>query len=187
MAAGKIDRAFPIGIAGTHPASRVQRDTLDRECEFWNRDAPCGRDLAAVNLGKSPRRHGEVGRCDLKRRAVARKPFAGAVMVAVGLAHPVQHQLFAGVQMQRQPLPAALIRRERLAAPLAVQPGLPGDLGRLVVEGDAARHSKIRLAVIIRSEEHTSELQSPDHLVCRLLLEKKKKNFYTQYTKSLDY
>src|SRR5207244_5753000 len=27
---------------------------------------------------------------------------------------------------------------------------------------------------IVRSEEHTSELQSPDHLVCRLLLEKKK-------------
>src|SRR5438552_14750228 len=32
---------------------------------------------------------------------------------------------------------------------------------------------------ISRSEEHTSELQSPDHLVCRLLLEKKKnKNNY---------
>src|SRR5258708_28222799 len=30
-----------------------------------------------------------------------------------------------------------------------------------------------------RSEEHTSELQSPDHLVCRLLLEKKK-----QYNKN---
>src|SRR5258708_23708532 len=27
---------------------------------------------------------------------------------------------------------------------------------------------------VFRSEEHTSELQSPDHLVCRLLLEKKK-------------
>src|SRR5258708_18609668 len=27
---------------------------------------------------------------------------------------------------------------------------------------------------VMRSEEHTSELQSPDHLVCRLLLEKKK-------------
>src|SRR5947208_6821435 len=26
---------------------------------------------------------------------------------------------------------------------------------------------------MVRSEEHTSELQSPDHLVCRLLLEKK--------------
>src|SRR5207244_13554556 len=28
-----------------------------------------------------------------------------------------------------------------------------------------------------RSEEHTSELQSPDHLVCRLLLEKKKNQY----------
>src|SRR5258708_29023075 len=27
--------------------------------------------------------------------------------------------------------------------------------------------------LLLRSEEHTSELQSPDHLVCRLLLEKK--------------
>src|SRR5258708_31728154 len=30
-----------------------------------------------------------------------------------------------------------------------------------------------------RSEEHTSELQSPDHLVCRLLLEKKKNTIPT--------
>src|SRR5207244_8443456 len=30
-----------------------------------------------------------------------------------------------------------------------------------------------------RSEEHTSELQSPDHLVCRLLLEKKKQQQLT--------
>src|SRR5258708_28985477 len=29
-----------------------------------------------------------------------------------------------------------------------------------------------------RSEEHTSELQSPDHLVCRLLLEKKKTLYF---------
>src|SRR5258708_28479346 len=29
-----------------------------------------------------------------------------------------------------------------------------------------------------RSEEHTSELQSPDHLVCRLLLEKKKEGLH---------
>src|SRR5258708_27119270 len=35
--------------------------------------------------------------------------------------------------------------------------------------GRGARHAAHR-----RSEEHTSELQSPDHLVCRLLLEKKK-------------
>src|SRR5258708_39022948 len=35
-----------------------------------------------------------------------------------------------------------------------------------------------------RSEEHTSELQSPDHLVCRLLLEKKKKNTIDTATRS---
>src|SRR5258708_18717968 len=34
---------------------------------------------------------------------------------------------------------------------------------------------KIPAELNARSEEHTSELQSPDHLVCRLLLEKKKK------------
>src|SRR5258708_10402893 len=36
-----------------------------------------------------------------------------------------------------------------------------------------------KLLVHRRSEEHTSELQSPDHLVCRLLLEKKKTDTYT--------
>src|SRR5438552_10579708 len=35
-----------------------------------------------------------------------------------------------------------------------------------------------------RSEEHTSELQSPDHLVCRLLLEKKKKKKENKQTRT---
>src|SRR5258708_18528738 len=35
-----------------------------------------------------------------------------------------------------------------------------------------------------RSEEHTSELQSPDHLVCRLLLEKKKKTINNPFNLS---
>src|SRR2546429_3631370 len=45
------------------------------------------------------------------------------------------------------------------------------DLARGHVEDDEVR----RLARPDRSEEHTSELQSRLHLVCRLLLEKKKK------------
>src|SRR2546422_7296219 len=43
---------------------------------------------------------------------------------------------------------------------------------------DDARHDghpRLRLDGLSRSEEHTSELQSRLHLVCRLLLEKKKK------------
>src|SRR5258705_4829683 len=37
----------------------------------------------------------------------------------------------------------------------------------------------LAVAVILRSEEHTSELQSLRHLVCRLLLEKKKTRLLT--------
>src|SRR5207244_10078096 len=37
------------------------------------------------------------------------------------------------------------------------------------------REGVVREIRSLRSEEHTSELQSPDHLVCRLLLEKKKR------------
>src|SRR2546421_3275570 len=45
--------------------------------------------------------------------------------------------------------------------------------------GAAAHHASLREAdrrrIVLRSEEHTSELQSRSDLVCRLLLEKKKK------------
>src|SRR5437879_10000975 len=42
-------------------------------------------------------------------------------------------------------------------------------------EVDPARYCGYPVHVSLRSEEHTSELQSPMYLVCRLLLEKKKK------------
>src|SRR5207253_4274814 len=41
---------------------------------------------------------------------------------------------------------------------------------------DVAPVPKAEYVALKRSEEHTSELQSRGHLVCRLLLEKKKKN-----------
>src|SRR2546430_10192743 len=44
----------------------------------------------------------------------------------------------------------------------------------------AASYPKAYLVVTIRSEEHTSELQSQSNLVCRLLLEKKKR--YKKHT-----
>src|SRR5947208_12186782 len=42
------------------------------------------------------------------------------------------------------------------------------------IDSDPSLAGQLRLIIANRSEEHTSELQSPDHLVCRLLLEKKK-------------
>src|SRR2546427_7049660 len=56
---------------------------------------------------------------------------------------------------------------------------------------DGARHREPaleldRLGPALRSEEHTSELQSQSNLVCRLLLEKKKKNIVTDERRQAD-
>src|SRR5690348_18224671 len=45
-------------------------------------------------------------------------------------------------------------------------------------KAEYARLNRYHVSMLARSEEHTSELQSPVHLVCRLLLEKKKHNFF---------
>src|SRR5437764_6326500 len=49
--------------------------------------------------------------------------------------------------------------------------------GSYIIDGDAGTNFEEGRADLeyLRSEEHTSELQSPMYLVCRLLLEKKKK------------
>src|SRR5437763_5301169 len=53
-----------------------------------------------------------------------------------------------------------------------------GQLHRRLV-GGYLHQAQVEPSRVDRSEEHTSELQSPMYLVCRLLLEKKKKNkFY---------
>src|SRR5260363_52194 len=52
--------------------------------------------------------------------------------------------------------------------------------GAIVLRSDVLR--KRLFGVDEKSEEHTSELQSPDHLVCRLLLEKKKSIFVPRFT-----
>src|SRR3712207_8555364 len=60
--------------------------------------------------------------------------------------------------------------------------------GFFQLQAAESKHWGVREAVeafasgagIARSEEHTSELQSRQYLVCRLLLEKKKKNEYDQ-------
>src|SRR5438876_1918885 len=51
----------------------------------------------------------------------------------------------------------------------AIKPSLP------YTPGSDAAGTVETVGAGVRSEEHTSELQSPVHLVCRLLLEKKKK------------
>src|SRR5256885_13087910 len=68
--------------------------------------------------------------------------------------------------------------------PLSASVGASGKLGRRLEELTASSLS--RPSLMKRSEEHTSELQSPCNLVCRLLLEKKKhRTSLPQHTVSL--
>src|SRR2546429_5899029 len=52
-------------------------------------------------------------------------------------------------------------------------------IAELLEEGPLDTFTPDQLERVLRSEEHTSELQSRLHLVCRLLLEKKKSNTHT--------
>src|SRR5258708_18897996 len=81
-----------------------------------------------------------------------------------------------------------LFRSHRGSRPIALQPRefrllkeLMRNAGRVVTRTmllervwDFHFDPQTNIVETHRSEEHTSELQSPDHLVCRLLLEKKK-------------
>src|SRR3712207_8149122 len=60
--------------------------------------------------------------------------------------------------------------------------GLPVELE---VEKELGLTSKQQIEEYGRSEEHTSELQSRQYLVCRLLLEKKKNNYITICTSTI--
>src|SRR2546422_7842049 len=66
---------------------------------------------------------------------------------------------------------------DQVAVPEQVRPAVShlSDQEARVIEHQR-RHRGSHATLVVRSEEHTSELQSRLHLVCRLLLEKKKHN-----------
>src|SRR5256885_3856402 len=82
--------------------------------------------------------------------------------------------LFRSVLMRQDALDDDL-HLGRSAQPLEEIPGHAGGLGVREVRQVEPLIHRAALHVSGRSEEHTSELQSPCNLVCRLLLEKKKK------------
>src|SRR5690348_17462216 len=81
-------------------------------------------------------------------------PCASAANPSVGVATP-------GVQQRRAALAAEITATSPCGMTMRRPPA-------------AATSATCCGVVTVRSEEHTSELQSPVHLVCRLLLEKKK-------------
>src|SRR5256885_10761067 len=95
----------------------------------------------------------------ISRRIQPRQPAHGLVCAAKSTYLPLECEPDSGASGLRDPLGLCLC---------------PGDIQETV------RHRIIeRQLTHDRSEEHTSELQSPCNLVCRLLLEKKKKKQFT--------
>src|SRR5258708_27085487 len=89
---------------------------------------------------------------------------------------PPRSTLFPYTTLFRSRAAGELGRRRRKHGDADARPERPrGVVGAQGPSRGSPRRPFGSSVSVTRSEEHTSELQSPDHLVCRLLLEKKKK------------
>src|SRR3989454_5166963 len=86
---------------------------------------------------------------------------------------PPRSTLFPYTTLFRSPAAGRVEVVIELRGAVDVQDFTLANPARLVIDLQGAR--LVAPVVLYRSEEHTSELQSPCNLVCRLLLEKKKK------------
>src|SRR2546426_2726449 len=94
---------------------------------------------------------------------------------------PPRSTLFPYTTLFRSPHDRSVVFLQKLkdSLPLCLAHVCRSRVGIKVMRADLKWHQ--------RSEEHTSELQSPCNLVCRLLLEKKKNKYITQHTIVLRY
>src|SRR5258708_13237234 len=94
---------------------------------------------------------------------------------------PPRSTLFPYTTLFRSPPPPSMV----MPLVMVTAPNPPGSRASIsppTAVFEMAPAKVLQGAVRLRSEEHTSELQSPDHLVCRLLLEKKKNITKSQST-----
>src|SRR5256885_3354817 len=78
--------------------------------------------------------------------------------------------------------PYTPLSRSRLVTAGSVDDGKSTLIGRLLYDARQILSDQLEAVRETRSEEHTSELQSPCNLVCRLLLEKKNRRTATSKT-----
>src|SRR2546427_9561176 len=86
---------------------------------------------------------------------------------------PPRSTLFPYTTLFRSKLEHALIRNHYVGRTF-IHPAQAGRTAKVKIKFNPVREVLAGKKVELRSEEHTSELQSQSNLVCRLLLEKKK-------------
>src|SRR5258707_11619788 len=87
---------------------------------------------------------------------------------------PPRSTLFPYTTLFRSKSPDGKVRNQQSCAPLLASPGCSRN-GAAATKRARCSPKSTAGSPRVRSEEHTSELQSRQYLVCRLLLEKKKK------------
>src|SRR5690606_41447536 len=105
-----------------------------------------------------------------------------SVLVNIPLVHAAPHSyptrrssdLFYGPKIDIKWVGA--LGREWTGPTIQVDFNLPERFDVNYIGEDGERHRAVMIHRTLRSEEHTSELQSRENLVCRLLLENKNKN-----------
>src|SRR5205807_7633697 len=119
--------------------------------------------------------------CRLELRALADAAPANAPIIGAARAAGEQRGAALPAKMLK-PRPAVVARPGIGLCRLSGHPDLLARADRRHAVGRSGQRLTIRTVTNrnLRSEEHTSELQSPCNLVCRLLLEKKK-NIYLNY------
>src|SRR2546425_3820658 len=182
---------FLLPLEGDHLVSELDAVRVDLElaercpqielenvlADLVGVEASCA--LDALRVDEAPRvpRRGEVGRLALELGPVALDELSVARVIERGL--PLGGAVdVLGVALERV-VELRQVAADRDAVQLRVDvelPHLTGQRDRIVEVRGRGQHVGIdSLDLGERSEEHTSELQSLAYLVCRLLLEKKKK------------
>src|SRR2546430_9093849 len=94
---------------------------------------------------------------------------------------PPRSTLFPYTTLFRSPVHLLIVPRRHIASVMVMEPGDVEALGHCFLAartlGEAKGFADRGYRLLVRSEEHTSELQSQSNLVCRLLLEKKKNTY----------
>ena len=111
MAAAQAYGTLPVGDTGSHPALGIERCAFEIKLSALDLGRLARRDCSLSDSGVSDRLDQDVVALNCLSLAVRTDPRTRAIICAILMPDPKQHQLLASVEMQRESVPALLVRR----------------------------------------------------------------------------